>query len=232
MGLEGQTFVTVKEGSSPTLPTVRLATPADEDEVLDMTRRLHDENGLFTLNEDKVRSCIRRCFTREGYIVGVIGKAGALEASTCLALSDFYYTNDWHLGELWNFVDAPYRRSHNAEALVAFGKACADHMRMPLFTGIITNKRMAGKVRLYRRLLGPPTGAFFLYNGKWKAEPIADHGSLCDRLREGAELCAQNKITTRADLVKLSALLREASKALRASDNIWGGSPKPPEASA
>lgn len=212
------------------LPVVRLATYDDLPEVLEMTKRLHSENGLFSLNLDKVQDTIERCFTRKGTIVGVIGKPGALEASTCLELSNFYYSDDWHIAELWNFVDAPYRRSQprNAEALVHYGMQWADNLKLPLFTGIITNKQMAGKVRLYRRLLGAPTGAFFLYNGNWKSEPISDNRGLCERLREGAQRCAQNRVTTRADLVELSQLLREASQALRASDNIWGGSPQPP----
>lgn len=214
------------------LPLVRLAQKEDEDNIVEMCKRLHVENGLFSLNIQKVRDCIRRYYDRQGVIVGVIGLPGKLEASTCLELSDFYYTSDWHLAELWNFVDEPYRKSYNAEALIQFGKSCADQMKMPLFTGIITNRQMAGKVRLYRRHLGYPTGAFFVYNANWKTEPMADHSDLRNRLREQAEACTRNKVTRREDVAQLGSLLREAIEAIDRFDNLWGTKTKNNEVSA
>src|SRR5580698_414857 len=133
------------------LPKVEIAKQSDEAEILAMCRRLWEENGLFSYNEDKVKECLHLCYARKKdekgapCIVGVIkGDDGAIQASTCLMVSDFYYTSDWHLAELWNFVDEPYRVSRNAEALIQFGKSCADTMSVPFFTGIITNKQMAG----------------------------------------------------------------------------------------
>jgi len=210
--------------STPSLPLVRLAHPDDTDDIIDMCRRLHKENGLFSLNETKVRQCIEKCFRREGSIVGVIGHPGELKASTCLMFSDFYYTDDWHLAELWNFVEEDYRAAglRYAEALIEFGKQCALQMRMPLFTGIITNKQMAGKVRLYRRLYGHPVGAFFLYNGNWKTEPMVDYTDLVQRLREQAQKCANNKIKSRVEIEKMASLLREAADAVGGETNIWG----------
>jgi hypothetical protein len=156
--------------SPETLPTVRLATPGDEEEIMAMCRRLHAENGLFALREDKVRGCLRKYYKRDGAIVGVIGSTGALEASTCLLFSEMYYTDEWHLAELWNFVDSDFRRTRNAEALIEFGKRSAKQIGVPFITGIITNNRTAGKVRLYRRMLGYPAGAFFVFNGNWQQQ--------------------------------------------------------------
>ena len=81
------------------LPTVRIATPADEAEVMAMCKRLWSENGIFSFDEEKVRKLLYRCFNKEGTIVGVIGEPGHIEASTCLGIGDFYYTGDWHLEE-------------------------------------------------------------------------------------------------------------------------------------
>lgn len=130
---------------------------------MEMARELHAENGLFSLNEDCVRETLRKCFNRQGAVVGVIGKSGRLEAATCLMFSCYWYTSDWHLIELFNFVKKPYRKSRNAEALIEFCKSCADKIGIPVLTGIITNKQLASKVRLYRRSLGNPAGAWFLY---------------------------------------------------------------------
>jgi hypothetical protein len=208
------------------LPVVRIATRADEEEIMAMCRRLHEENGLFTLNEKKVRECLRKCYDREGSVVGVIGEPGNLQASTCLMISSFYYTDDWHLEEHWNFVDKDFRKARNAEALIEFNKACAIKMGIPLFTGIITNKQMAGKVRLYRRLLGHPAGAYFVYNAKWNVDPIASHGELRGRLKEWAKTCndSPREVTFSVAQKKLGPLLREAAEAISAEDNIWGGS--------
>lgn len=141
-----------------------------------MCRRLHAENGLFGLAEDKVQALLRKYYARDGAIVGVIGTPEKLEASTCLLFSEMYYTRDWHLAELWNFVDDGFRCTRNAEALIEFGKRSAKEIGVPFITGIITNNRTAGKVRLYRRMLGYPAGAFFVFNGSWAgaAEPTIE----------------------------------------------------------
>lgn len=150
------------------LPLVRIATPADEDEVMAMCRALHDENGLFSLNEDKIRAYLRKCYDRKGAIVGVIGPRGKIEASTCLLISEMYYTDEWHLAELWNHVGESYRQSDNIDALIEFGKRCSDEIGIPYVTAIISNRRVAGKIRKYRMRLGYPAGALFVYNGKWR----------------------------------------------------------------
>lgn len=206
------------------LPLVRLARPEDEAPVLEMCERLHAENGLFSLSLERVRECLKRYFNREGAIVGVIGPANRIEASTCLELSNFYYTNDIHLAELWNFVDAPYRRSNNAEALIQFCKSCADQLKMPLFTGIITNRQMAGKVRLYRRYLGHPVGAFFVHNSHWHSEPMEDYSDLRERLRSKAYALRKDQ--------ELAALLSEAAAAIDNADSLWGTKAKAKQESA
>ena len=202
------------------LPEVRIATKEDEGDVLQMCRRLHAENGLFSLNESKVRDTIRKCYEAKGNIVGVIGAPGHLEASTCLSISDTHYTDDWHLVELWNFVAPEYRKSRNAEALIEFAKACSDKMKIPLFTGIITESSLAGKVRLYRRRLGNPTGAFFVHNAKFKPrldDDVApeDHGDLRRRLGAFADGHTNQRIPKDVVQKQLLPLLREAAEVLR-----------------
>lgn len=210
---------------------VSIAVPSDEEAIMEMCRRLHRENGIFDLNEDKVRALLRHCYARKEQdetrvIVGVIkNDKGVIEASTCLTVATYYYADSWHLGELWNFVDQSYRKSHNAEALIEFGKACARRMGIPLITGIITARQMAGKVRLYRRLLGTPAGAFFVYNASnptWQSEPMEDHSDLRGRLSSMAQWASErhNKEIV-VDGKKIASLLREAAQALRRDDNPW-----------
>jgi hypothetical protein len=210
------------------LPQVRIVTADDEEEVVAMCKRLHEENGLFSLSETRVRECIRRCINAQGTIVAVIGPPGGIEGSICMEMTSFYYTDDLHLSELWNFVDEQHRRSRNAEALIEFGKACALKMQMPFFTGIITNRRLAGKVRLYRRLLGNPVGAYFIFNANWAThpEPMFDHTELRKELKASATKCASGKVRSTADMQKLSTLLSETADTLGHVDNLWGKSTK------
>ena len=213
----------------PELPTVRIALPQDEEEVMIMTRRLHAENGTFGYDEKKVRELLRRCFSREGTIVGVIGEPGHIEASTCLGIADFYYTSDWHLEEYWNFVDVEFRRSKNADALIEFGKNCADSMGIPFFTGIITAKQMAGKVRLYRRRLGHPVGAYFIYGKSLELSPqvreTADGGydDLRKRIAEFLMQFSDRSIPHRVTKEKLTPLLRDAMAMIKkmSGDDFW-----------
>ena len=210
------------------LPKVRLAVPEDESAIMAMCRRLHSENGLFSLNEEKVAALLQKYFQQQGVILGVIGDPGKLEASTCITLSDYYYSDQIHLSELWNFVEKEYRKSKDAEALIRFGMDCAHKMtenmgvQCPFLTGIITDTRTAGKVRLYHRLLGHAAGAFFVYNAKWHHEPMEDHSALAIRLREAAKLCNDRKVTFEVAQRKIGPLLREAAEAVGAEDKIWG----------
>lgn len=132
-----------------------------------LCRALHKENGLFSLSEPKIRGYLHLAFARKNAFVGVIGSNGKIEASTCLLMDTQYYSDDLCLVELWNHVGKEYRQSRNAEALIRFGMDCQKATGLPLITGIITNDQVAAKVRLYRRLLGYPAGAFFVVGGKW-----------------------------------------------------------------
>ena len=211
------------------LPEVRIAQPADEDEVMAMCRRLWSENGIFSFDDEKVRKLLHRCFNKEGTIVGVIGEPGHIEASTCLGIGDFYYTGDWHLEEFWNFVDVEYRRSKNADALIEFGKKCSDSMGIPFFTGIITAKQMAGKVRLYRRRLGHPIGAYFMYGASLALTPqvseAADGGysDLRKRITEFLMHNSDKSISHRVTRDQLVPLLQDALAMIKkiSEDDFW-----------
>lgn len=166
------------------LPTVRSALPSEEAEIMAMCRALHAENGLFSFCEDKVRDCLKRCYERKGGIVGVIGETGKLEASIGIVISEFYYTDQWHLSELWAHVLPAYRKSRNAEALIAFAKNCSKSIGIPLLIGIISNKRLAAKARLYSKYLGCPAGVWFVHNAEWQQESRPDYESIYPLIKQ------------------------------------------------
>jgi hypothetical protein len=146
-----------------TTSRVRKADQGDEAELVAMCHELHRENGIFSMSDDRVRDYLNRAFRKEGAIIGVIGSHGKLEGSIYLLLTTMWYTDDWHLGELWNFVRAPFRKSDNAKQLLDFAKRCVDEINIAGVIGIISNDRTAAKVKLYERQFGKPAGAFFVY---------------------------------------------------------------------
>ncbi len=162
--------------ASPLEPRVRTATAADEPEILRLLHLMHQEGGLLPLHEDHARAMFGRAFNRKGGIIGVIGPSDAIEGMIYLLLTRFWYTAADHLEEIFNYVHPDHRKAGHAGTLIRFAKTCADEIAIPLAIGVLTNHRMAEKVRLYRRYLGPPAGAFFVYNASWvnQADENAD----------------------------------------------------------
>lgn len=145
-------------------PIVRKADINDEPELMEMCKELHRENGLFPMSDDKVRQYLRRAFNRHGAIIGVIGERGKIEGSIYMLIGGFWYSDEWHLEELWSYVRPQYRKSNNAKELINFAKRCSDDLAIPAVIGIISNDRTKAKVQLYQRQLGTAFGAFFVYN--------------------------------------------------------------------
>jgi GNAT superfamily N-acetyltransferase len=150
---------------------VRTAGPEDYDEIWRLFRLLWEENGLFAICETKVDYYIKRLLSPDtitpddtgprGFI-GVIGPVGALEGCIMMTIGSYWYTEDWTLDELLNFVDPAHRSSDHAKALIRFAKDCADKISVRLVIGIMSTKRTAAKMRLYDRQL-TQCGGFYMY---------------------------------------------------------------------
>lgn len=151
--------------SSPSV--VRPATPADEESLMSLCSLLHAENAAFSKNDAKVRGMLHRAFARQGVSIGVIGPAGAVEGAIILMISSYWYSDEHHLEELFNYVHPDHRKSHHAKSLLQFAKRCADELGKPLNIGVMSGKRTASKINLYRKIFGYPIGTFFLYNNQW-----------------------------------------------------------------
>jgi hypothetical protein len=202
---------------------VWLATAHDEEAVMVLCRELHAENGMFPLNEEKVRRHLRKAFNKEGGILGVIGEPGKLESMIYMTISTFWYSDQAHLEELFLYVRPEYRKSRNALELMQFARWCSLNTGFPLIIGVISEKQTVGKVRLYRRNLGRPVGAFFLYNSDHPINEAAlDYSELQSKLRSGAKTCSANKPLSGEERSSLSGILKEASDAIDAVDELWG----------
>lgn len=156
------------------MTTVRIATIEDEPEILRLLVMMHEENGLVGLDIDCARQTFARAFHRQGGIIGVVGQPNDIEAIIFLLITRFWYRHDNHLEELLNYVRPDHRRSTHARTLIEFAKKCSDEINIPLVIGVMTNRRVVEKVRLYRRVLGNPAGAFFIHNADWANGDTAD----------------------------------------------------------
>ena len=148
----------------------RIVQRAEEENVMQLCRQLHEENGMFKMNDDKVRAMLARAFDRQGGILAGIGEPGKLEGLMYLLLSSFWYSNDPHFEELFLYVAPAYRKSRNAVELLRFAKWCADESNFPLFIGILSNHSTERKELLYERQLHADDykGRFFVYQGAKK----------------------------------------------------------------
>lgn len=156
---------------------VRIADASCEEEAMRLCRELHKENGLFSLNEDKVRATLQKAFYRQGGILGIIGTPTKIEAMICMIISSFWYSDDPHLEELFVFVRQEHRKSKHAVELIRFAKWARAEGKIPLVIGVISDERTAGKVRLYQRELGRPIGNFFIYGLENGLEGISADGN-------------------------------------------------------
>ena len=143
---------------------VRIATPNDEQELFKLlTEKLYYENGAFSVSPQKVVESIQHATRGQGGIIGIIDGDGEIAGSIGMRLGNFWYSDDWHIEELWNFVGEDYRRSEYAKNLIQFGKWAAETMKLVLNIDIISTHRTEAKVSLYSRQL-TPVGCFFMHN--------------------------------------------------------------------
>jgi len=163
--------------SSPSI--VRKATPEDEQQIWNMFRLLHQENGVFSFSEQKLNWILQRVLYPERIppndtafrgFMGVIGPSSELEACILLGIGAYWYSEDYLLEEYFTFVHPKHRKSKHARALIAYSKHMSDEIGIPLLIGILSNQKTQAKIRLYKQQL-PEAGAFFLYGAKSGSPP-------------------------------------------------------------
>lgn len=155
---------------------VRTATPEDEEGIMVLARLVNGENGVFRMNEEKVRAMVRPSLYLQGGIMGVIGPKDRIEGLVLLRVSQYWYSDASFLEEMCVYVHPEYRAAKGGRArkLVEFAKTASEKLGMPLMIGILSNSRTDAKTRLYERQFGAPAGAFFLYGIQTGTVPQQD----------------------------------------------------------
>ena len=128
---------------------------------------LQRENGQHPYSRDRSRAMIYRLLNERGGLIGVIGETDDLKGCVALMFDQVWYSEDWQLVELFAVVREDCRSAElgYAQALLDFAKWASDQFQLDLTIGVLSDHRMAAKVRLYARKL-PKAGEFFCYRPK------------------------------------------------------------------
>lgn len=148
---------------------VRIADTQDVDAVMALAIMGAKENGLSNPNERKILEDIWPALERRNGIMGAIGPRDTrvVQGAVLLRIVVPWYTDQEVLEERAVFIHPDYRAAKGGRAarLVEFSMLAAEKFGMPLLIGVLSNQRTEGKVRLYRRFLGEPSGAYWIHNG-------------------------------------------------------------------
>jgi len=184
---------------------VRIIARDEEENVVDLCRKLHGENGLFKMDDNKVRTMLSRAFDRQGGILAGVGSKGKLEGLLLILLSNFWYSNDPHWEEIFLYVLPEYRKSRNAVELLRFAKWCAEQTPYPLFIGIMPNAASQRKVYLYDRQLDSDMAAernLAIAQGMLEALSLIDPGKNMHASLGNVKKIAEEKLAEAEEAIK------------------------------
>lgn len=142
---------------------VRLAVDADETEIMRLMVMIHGETGRYSFDEDKVRATVYRALDRKGGIIGVIGDSGDIKGCIVMLLEPVWYSQEWNLIELLNFVRPDCRKSDFAVQLINFSKNITRQMKLTLGIGVFNGVRTEAKLKMYDRHF-ERAGAFYFFD--------------------------------------------------------------------
>lgn len=161
------------------------ATLADKPELWRLFRMAHAESGVSPIDEAAVDAFLDQALNKKQGVIAVIrGEGSEIRAYILLLLTGFWYNPQClHLEELSAYVAPEHRKSKCADALIRYAQHAARQLNVPLIIGIFTNDRLMEKVRLYRRRLGMPAGAFFVDNTDYVPDRAPDLSTWKDHTR-------------------------------------------------
>lgn len=145
---------------------VRLGTPAEVDEVMRLALMGVEENAFVPVNKEKLLQEIWSALNLHQGAVGVIGdEGGEIEGAVLLRVGNVFYSDANLIEEKAIFVSPAYRsaRGGRAARLAEFSKWMADKMGLPLIIGVLSAHRVEAKIRMYSRIMGPSSGAYWIY---------------------------------------------------------------------
>ena len=143
---------------------VRVATTADLDEIMKLAVEAAKENGFLDASTALLLKAIWGPLNQDHGIIGCIG-TNPIEGMVVLSVGSIFYSDTKCLEERTVFVRPEYRsaKGGRAKKLVEFSKSVSDQLELPLLIGVLSNERTKAKCKLYERMLGPPSGSYWIY---------------------------------------------------------------------
>lgn len=161
----------VRFGPSAKPANVRIATPDDEQAILDLLLIDVEENArrIAVPDPERILTHVKLATRMKGGVCGVIdGPNGKPAAVTLLVPLQWWWSREWFYQEVVSFVDPAHRKSRYAHDLIAFQRHVGDKAsegyghRMYVLMGILGIKRVREKAIMVRRKMRQ-VGMAFLY---------------------------------------------------------------------
>jgi hypothetical protein len=151
-------------------PSVTLATAKDAEDLVDLLIENHKENGLADLKLSALWEIVIRGCERQNAMIGIIRGEKKIEGSVGLFRGPWWYSDEEHWIDHWNFVHPDFRKTKHAQHLLDFANWLASQMTEPVLMGVLSDHRTQGKLKLYGRKMR-------LIGGVFVAGPIKQSGA-------------------------------------------------------
>lgn len=154
---------------------LRLGTPDDMREVMDLAIAAAEENGAVSANKLLLAKAVWPKLNLQHGLIGCIGpKDGRIEGLVVLQIGKLFYSDEMCLEELVLYVHPDYRNAKvgRARKLCEFSKSVADRLEVPLIIGVFSSEMTKQKCKLYERVLGAASGQYWIYGRKTGGHPV------------------------------------------------------------
>lgn len=152
------------------LVPVRLAQRADLGEVRALLYAMHREMPQAPISESRLTATLEQVLARGAIFLTLDGEGRAVGTCGLLVDAPWWSEQRW-VRDLWLFVVPAQRRTPHGRALLRAARRFAAGVPAPLFMEVWGGsaaggaRRVAAKIRLYRRELGEPSGATWVLEG-------------------------------------------------------------------
>lgn len=146
--------------------SLRIATPADLEEIGKLLWMMTGEIGIGRVFEPKAREAVSKIVNEGGCILAE--RKGAIVGILGLTLTSWWYSKDNFITDLFFFVHPKHRSDLNeagdnaghAAKMIAWAKAAADRAQVPLVLSVGTDIAPLPKIRFMRKHMNPFGGSF------------------------------------------------------------------------
>lgn len=151
-------------GDAVDLVKVRFAGRADVPRVLELLFAMHAETPHAPLSVERTRAMLDHVLAN-GQVAITLDAGGVPVSTLGLLVEPPWFSDEAWVRDMWLFVHPEHRRTPHARALLRCARRFATVLGAPLVMEVAggpaagTARRVAAKMRLYRRELGEATGA-------------------------------------------------------------------------